>query len=178
MKGEPVREQHDLHWHDRNRSPRNFPMERHQRSREDIASRGAALFEYCFARPCHMWLIHGVANHFECEVGFDTGTDVWWAAEEKRPATLCALRATKIDRELALQFMINGLTTEMAHQNIFGAYAAISFELEPPMPILPPEREDGTFRAINAALQWVETGVAGRCDRAVANIRYGNSHVA
>src|SRR5262249_25467136 len=139
--------------HDRNCAPRNEPEQREQDAREYIAARGPSACAYRLARAAHVRRIDWIAGHFQGEVGLDRCAHVEGAVAKKRPATVLALNAAQIDRNLRLERYVDRLAEIVAQENVFCRDGGIGFQLEYPVPIGLLQCQERAGRCLDAAIE-------------------------
>lgn len=96
---------------------RPHPLRRARADRPAFASAGAprtrnprgsgSVGEDRLARPCHVRRCRIVTHELERKVGFDRGAHVEVAADVQRPAAVACLSGAQVDRDLALERLID-----------------------------------------------------------------------
>ena len=94
--------------------------------------------------------IDRIADHLEREIGFNARAHVESTVVEKRPATMCALDAAQIGRDLRLERVIDLFAQIVPQQHIFRRDRRVGFELEHPVPVRALQTEQRLRRRLDA----------------------------
>ena len=149
---EPLRQQHDLHWHGGDGAPGHLAKQGKLDAGEHVGSLGAAGGQDRCPRARHVRCLRAVAEALKREVGLHAGGKVEGAIVEQRPAAVRALYLQQIHADARLQGRIDPVEIVL-EQDVLGRDGGVGFQLETPVTVrvLPPAQR--VRRTLDAGLQ-------------------------
>ena len=169
LNGNQFGKQRELDRQRRRRVPRHLPHRRQVEARERPAVHDSALRQNPAPRRRHRLVAGAHAGQLQREVTFDRGRQISFAALEKRPTAVGALRVEQVLLQPRLGLDVNRVH-EMIEDDELGVHLRVRFERRVPVALGLLQREQRALRAIDGVIDLRDELVMRRHrDRAVSN---------